>query len=112
MIGFFLRVLTDVAVLSGLLLGMRALPAIKALEEPSANSVASAFRVSTFCLFVAAAGLFLLAALADWFFGRNVAHDQLGWAGVIAVNLCVICALRYRHLNRASANRPPEEASH
>jgi len=107
MLGFLVRALIGAAALPGILLGIRLVPAVIALEQPSTNARARPFQVMAFCLFLAAAGLFASAALADWFLGRNP-HDYIGMAGVVALNLCAICGLRYRSLNLEPESRAPE----
>lgn len=111
MIGFLLQVLTDAAALPGLMLGFRILPAAEAIEKTAVNPKSRPYQIMAFCLFLVAAMLFLSAALADWFDGRNAAHDQLGWAGLIALNLCVFCGLRYGYLNRKSDRQPLEQSA-
>jgi hypothetical protein len=112
MIAFLLQVLADAATLPGLLLGFRMLPAAEALEKPSVASRARPYQIAAFCLFMAAAMLLVSAALADWFLGRNVAHDNFGWAGIIALNLCAVCGLRYGYLNRKPDCQAPEQSDH
>jgi hypothetical protein len=110
MIAFLMQVLTDVVTLPGLMLGFKILPAAEALEKTAVNPKARPYQIMAFCLFLVAAMLLLSAALADWFDGRNAAHDHLGWAGFIALNLCVFCGLRYGYLNRRPDSQVPQQS--
>jgi hypothetical protein len=46
--------------------------------------------------------LFLAAALTDWFLQNRFVSEILGWSGIMCLQFCVVCGVRYARVNDAS----------
>ncbi|HUG92883.1 MAG TPA: hypothetical protein VML55_18725 [Planctomycetaceae bacterium] len=77
------------------------LDAAEALQSPPSNQKARRYRAAAIGLFLAGAGLFLAASLLYVFGTARTLADVLGWGGVISLQICVFCGVRYAVLNRS-----------
>jgi hypothetical protein len=78
--------------------------ALAAFGEPPANAGARRYRVAAFCLLLTGAALVLTAAFVESFAQARDASEVFGWSGLVCLELCVICGIRYASVNR-TANR-------
>ena len=90
MTSFILTLLTDV--LSGA--AMQRGEAAETIENPPRHVSVRRWATLTLVLFLVASICLLVAALADWFAGNRFLSGVFGWAGVICLNICMICGLR------------------
>ncbi|MBN2023461.1 MAG: hypothetical protein JW809_11795 [Pirellulales bacterium] len=89
--------------LADLFTGMteRRLDAAEAFGAPPVNPTARRYARAALALILAAAALFLIAALVHVLIGPGILGEAIGWSGVVCLELCVLCGLRYAAVNRA-----------
>jgi hypothetical protein len=78
----------------------RRLDSVEAFETPPLNPHAKRWATIALMLFCATSMLFLAAALVDWFTGNRFVSEILGWSGIVAFQLCVVCGIRYAAVNK------------
>lgn len=97
--------------------GMRMIEAAEAFETPPSSRAARRYGVTAICYLVATATLLLTAALVDTLAKARPLSEIFGWTGIVCLNLCVYCGLRYkaatdvrvkRMLSPSSTNRLTE----
>jgi len=96
MVTFFLGMIADIV--SGA--AATRIRAAEAFETPPRNRIAKRWTTIALTLFLLASTLMLTAALVDWFTGRRFIAECLGWTGVVCLQLCVVCGVRYAVVNR------------
>jgi len=100
MTSFILAMLADV--FSGS--ARQRIDAAEAFETPPRNPVARRWATRALILFIATSTLFLAAALTDWFTGNRFVSEIFGWSGIVCLQLCVVCGVRYAIVNKPVEN--------
>ena len=96
MLTFLLGMIVDIA--SG---GAAAcLAAAEAFETPPRNPTARRWAAIALSLFFLTSSMMLTAALVDCFAGRRFIAECFGWTGIVFLQLCVVCGVRYAVVNR------------
>lgn len=78
------------------------LDAAEAFETPPLNPAARRWATLALVLFVTTSSLFVAAALIDWFTGNRFVSEVLGWSGIVCLQLCVVCGIRYASVNKTT----------
>ena len=94
--------------LSPMLWGVRLPQAAEAFDTPPLTPTARKFRAIAFCLFMVAAALLLTAALVDTLANARDLSEKFGFSGIVCLNLCIHCSLRYKAANDRAAKQIAE----
>ncbi len=108
MLAFLLGMIVDIAT------GATAtrLAAAEAFETPPKNSAARRWAAIALSLFLLASAMMLTAALVDWFTGQRFIAECFGWTGIVFLQLCVVCGVRYAVVNRNADQSLPDAGNH
>jgi hypothetical protein len=75
------------------------LTAVGAFESPPISPAPRRYRIAALCLLLASSGSLAIAALVDTIAGARSLSDVFGWSGIVGLEACVLCGLRYAAVN-------------